>query len=100
MQTLVLLALLVISQNPQPGSGSVTGQILRGDGSPADDVDVTAMQVEQYGNVNPATAILGSEGRTDAQGHYRLERVPPGRYFITAGLTNAPTYYPGVKTRQ
>ena len=100
MKTLVLLALLVISQNPQPGSGSVTGQILRGDGSPADDVDVTAMQVEQYGNVNPATAILGSEGRTDAQGHYRLERVPPGRYFITAGLTNAPTYYPGVKTRQ
>ena len=70
------------------------------DGSPAAKVEVAAIELEQYGNVNPATAILASIGQTDAQGRYRLEKVPPGRYFITAGFADSPSYFPGVKTRQ
>jgi hypothetical protein len=34
--------------------------------------------------------------QTDAQGNYRLEGVMPGRFYITAGLVDLPSYYPGV----
>jgi hypothetical protein len=37
-----------------------------------------------------------SLARTDAAGRYRLENVPPGRYLISAGPLDSPTYYPGV----
>jgi hypothetical protein len=33
---------------------------------------------------------------TDADGRFRLETVRPGRYFITAGFVDTPTYFPGV----
>jgi hypothetical protein len=41
-------------------------------------------------------SIHASITQTDSAGRYRLENVPPGRYYITAGLIDAPTYYPGV----
>jgi len=44
---------------------------------------------------NSGTALL-SIGTTDNQGRYRLENVLPGRYYITAGFVDLPTYYPGV----
>ena len=37
-------------------------------------------------------------GQTDQTGHYKLEDVPPGRYYITAGFVALPTYYPGVSS--
>lgn len=100
MKSLLLLASFLISQSARPEYGRVQGQIRSTDGLPAADVHVAAMDLEQYGNVNPATAILSSLGRTDAQGRYRLENVPPGRYFITAGLENSPSYFPGARTPQ
>src|SRR5436309_13805621 len=39
---------------------------------------------------------LVSLAQTDSAGHYRLENVPPGRYYIAAGFIAFPTYYPGV----
>jgi hypothetical protein len=99
MKIVFLLAALLVLQDARP-VGSITGQIRAMDGSPAAQVDVTAEEIEQFGNLNPATAILVSAGQTDAEGRYRLERVPPGRYFITAGLADSPSYFPGVKTRQ
>ena len=33
--------------------------------------------------------------RTDVAGWYRLESIPQGRYFITAGRVDVPTFYPG-----
>src|SRR4030095_5702308 len=33
---------------------------------------------------------------TDSNGRYRLENIPPGRYYIQAGLVDNPNYYPGV----
>src|SRR5207249_10723371 len=32
---------------------------------------------------------------TDEAGGYRLEDIPPGRYYIVAGRLDSPTYYPG-----
>jgi hypothetical protein len=36
--------------------------------------------------------------QTDSAGHFRLDNVLPGHYYIQAGLIDAPTYYPGVTT--
>jgi hypothetical protein len=56
------------------------------------------MAVENNGVADPAAATLTNLARTDSQGRYRLENVPPGRYFITAGFLDSPSYYPGVRT--
>jgi hypothetical protein len=34
--------------------------------------------------------------QTDNSGRFRLENIPPGRYYIQAGLIDLPSYYPGV----
>src|SRR5678816_636821 len=39
---------------------------------------------------------IRDSGTTDSQGRYKLENVLPGRYYITAGFVDLPTYYPGV----
>lgn len=47
--------------------------------------------------VSPSTAsTLVNVVLTDANGRFRLKNVPPGRYYILAGLVDQPTYYPGV----
>ena len=61
-------------------------------------VRVSAMAVPEAGVPgNSGTALL-SIGTTDNQGRYKLEIVLPGRYYITAGFVDSPTYYPGTPT--
>jgi hypothetical protein len=38
----------------------------------------------------------GLTGLTDGAGRYRLERIPPGRYYILVGINIPRFYYPGV----
>jgi hypothetical protein len=38
---------------------------------------------------------MASIAETDQNGAYKLENVPPGRYYIVAGRIDVPTYYPG-----
>jgi hypothetical protein len=38
---------------------------------------------------------MTSLSRTDESGKFRLENIPPGHYFISAGLVDSPTFYPG-----
>jgi hypothetical protein len=45
-----------------------------------------------------AGPTLSSIAETDAEGRYRLEDVPPGRYFIAAGRLDFPTYFPGTQS--
>jgi hypothetical protein len=45
----------------------------------------------QYYVVPPPVRIT----QTDDQGRYRLANIPPGRYWIAAGLVGLATYYPG-----
>jgi hypothetical protein len=37
-----------------------------------------------------------SVAQADTTGYFRLNGIPSGRYYITAGLSTSPTYYPGV----
>jgi hypothetical protein len=50
---------------------------------------VPAAEAEKTGG----TALLGIS-LTDEEGRYRLENIPPGRYYIFAGLIDLPSYYP------
>ena len=38
-----------------------------------------------------------SLGATDETGRYSLENIPPGRYYVSAGRVDFPTYYPGTQ---
>ena len=48
--------------------------------------------------VRPAansTSELATITQTDSTGHYQLDGIPPGRYFIVAGTVSSPTFHPG-----
>jgi len=92
MKALLLITALFIQGLQSQTPGVVTGRLLSKDGSPAPGVRVSAMVVPD-GNT-PSTLVSSAE--TDTAGRYRLENIPPSRYYITAGLVEQPTYYPGV----
>jgi hypothetical protein len=80
--------------------GAVSGTIQMPDGSAAPAVRVAAM-------LAPPPSIRPTEGQnyftsqppvsvalTGADGRYQFSSLPPGRYFIVAGVTGQATYYP------
>jgi hypothetical protein len=77
-------------------SGSITGVLTTSAGKPAAGVRVSALARPD----SPLDALMASTmasiSETDQTGVYRLEDVPPGRYYIIAGRMDQPTYYPGV----
>jgi hypothetical protein len=78
---------------PSPSqTGSVTGILRMPDGTPAAGVRITALRAEA---VNDAVRAMASLTQTDSTGRYTLQNVPAGRYYITAGRVDLPTYYPG-----
>lgn len=91
MKFLMTILLALSAASPQLGEGVVTGQILNSDATPVVGARVMAMEV---GGV--AISSFTSLGETDKDGRFRLERLPPGRYYILTGFLDAPTYYPGV----
>src|SRR5581483_9805949 len=104
----LLLWLFAILQTPglsQAGRGVVTGQIRDTGGQPLAAVSVLAVMgsyTDGRTSIIPlAVSVSGTMAKTDANGNYRLENVPPGRFYILAqpvGHSNGevPTLYPGV----
>src|SRR5262245_16224651 len=90
------LSLLITQALPQAANGSIAGQILNTNRTPAASVRVAVVPVAaQAANVSVLSAI----GQTDSAGRYRIDHVEPGTYYIVAGLVDQPTYYPGVATQ-
>lgn len=99
MSKLLLIALLTqVPLLPQTDGGSIGGRITSTDGKAAAGVRVAAM-ADAEPNAGASGSVLAGISQTDASGNYRLENVSPGRYYITAGFVNAPTYFPSSSTR-
>jgi hypothetical protein len=77
--------------------GVVTGTLRSTDGSPAARVRVGVMSVPEPGRGVKGAGTLVSQVETDDAGRFRVEDVPPGRYYIVAGRLQTPTFYPGVR---
>jgi hypothetical protein len=81
---------VLINQN-----GTVAGVLRDSFGAPAVGVRVSAMARPDEIKDLLAASSFGALAETDSAGRFRLENVPPGRYYIVAGRVDAPTYYPG-----
>ena len=94
---LLSAAALFAQTNPQltNQNGTIAGVLRSAAGGPAVGVRVSAMARPDSINDLTASSAFAALGETDNSGRYRLENVPPGRYYIVAGRVDAPTYYPG-----
>ena len=94
-----VLPLVVPPVQSQAGTGVITGKIVAIDGGPAAGVRVGAVARADANAAATATStatMVAGLAQTDGAGNYRLENVPAGSYYVTAGLVDLPTYYPGV----
>ena len=89
---------LVQSQIPvqQVQPGTVAGRLFSTKGTPEPGVRIAAVPVAEATKTG-AAALFGIS-LTDNDGRYRLENLPPGRYYIFAGLIDLPSYYPNATT--
>jgi hypothetical protein len=93
----LLPALMLFSQGTPllSENGTISVVLKTSSGQPAVGVRVAAMAIPE----SKLDAITGAEMAslvtTDEAGRYRLENIPPGRYYITAGRVDFPTYFPG-----
>jgi hypothetical protein len=100
MNALVLVLILWVQGIPvQPNQGGTISGVLKDSaGRPAVGIRVGAVpRPDSLEELTGNTAAMSSLGETDEQGRYTLENVPPGRYFVAAGILNFPTYYPGTQ---
>ena len=96
---ILFLSLLLLAQGiPVQQSGTVTGVLRNADGKPAAGVRVSAVPQTDALEQGPASPTLSSIAETDATGRYKLENIPPGRYYIAAGRLDLPTYFPGTQS--
>ena len=95
MNAFLVSALLLLQGIPIQQGGTVTGVLRSADGKPAAGVRIGAVPQTDSLEETAAGPTLSSIAETDAEGRYRLEDVPPGRYFIAAGRLDFPTYFPG-----
>jgi hypothetical protein len=89
------LILVVAIQSVAPTSrGAVSGRLFGNDGAPATNVRIGLSPV-----ADSSAAVLLGIARTDGMGRYLIGQVPAGKYYLVAGLVDAPTYFPGVTSR-
>ena len=100
MSLLLKIIAVLMLQTPaavalQSQTGTASGVLRTATGEPAVGIRVAAVAI-QNSETNPGEGALLSLSQTDNTGRFRLENIVPGRYYIQAGLIDAPTYYPGV----
>jgi protocatechuate 3,4-dioxygenase beta subunit len=81
---------------PMIASGAISGRIYDANGEPAVDIPVTALKYAYQDGQRTLTAFR--QDHTDDRGEYRLFRLAPGTYYISATASaevNWPSYYPG-----
>jgi hypothetical protein len=99
MFTRLLLVVLLLEAKGLAQNASISGEIKTLDGRPAAGTRVAVKEVPAP-NATSKESPLARISQTDQGGHYKLDDVPPGRYYITAGFVDLPTYYPGVGSIQ
>jgi hypothetical protein len=88
-----LAAILFFQAQTQIQPGIVTGRLLNANGTPAVGIRIAAVPVPDNNDKSDAAVLVGIS-QTDSDGRYRLENIPPGRYYVFAGLVDFPSYYP------
>ena len=78
-------------------SGTIAGVLKDSSGKPAPGVRVGAIPVPDSAADIANVSAMVSLAATDEAGKYRLENIPPGRYYVAAGRVDFPTYYPGTQ---
>src|SRR5215207_2239792 len=101
MITLVLVVLAWLAQGIPVApnqSGTVLGTLRTAAGTPVAGVRVSALgKPENTMDLATSNSMAGL-AETDAAGRFRLENIPPGRYYIVAGNIDVPTFFPGTIT--
>src|SRR5215831_14886981 len=98
MTILKLCFALILAAAQLPQGGSISGTVRFSRGAPVAGVRVTAMMVPRAGR-GGGQSVLVSLTETDKDGHYRLDDIPDGQYFIAAGPVDEPVFYPGTASR-
>jgi hypothetical protein len=75
-------------------AGAISGSVTDDFGEPLADVRISANRYEFIAGLRRLAAI-GRVVQTNDLGEFRLYGLPPGRYYLGAATTYAPTYYPG-----
>ena len=88
---LIVILLAPLTSFAQAPTGTIAGQIRGPDGKTIQGIRIGAATVDE----DAASASLASVARSDEDGRFRLEGIPPGQYWIVAGALASPTYYPG-----
>jgi hypothetical protein len=98
MLAFLLLLTSMVAQGvpvlPNQG-GTVTGVLTSPTGEPVSGVRVSALARPERAKDLATKSSAAGLGETDAAGRFRLDNIPPGRYYITAGRVDLPTFYPG-----
>jgi len=84
---LTLALAIASSVGAQTRVGSISGRVQSQDGTPAAGVRVAAMAA--------GAGDLIAFTLSDNAGRYKIDDIPPGRYWIAAGLIGSFTYLPG-----
>jgi hypothetical protein len=94
-----------------PRASTISGRVLDESGQPVGAAAMYAMQWQYFSGRRQLVPIVGGIGtRSDDTGHYRLQGVPPGDYYVMATARDtwasdedpdvtfgfSPSFYPGV----